>query len=228
MAGDEAGEGLMALDGEFAAATPQADGARGGVPGRAGSCAELHQAAVQRVHALGPREYVGVAVALRAAISGAGIHELAQRIPASRAEARARRIGLPAAPAGSSVPGCAAGGMFTVTLSGWPHPGTAMPSAAAMPAAWMALNSRTRPGMKKHSIKPRIQGMPRPEEAAGRESPGRCGADRSGECRSRPETAPAECPRPRRGAPPRIAGRRWLAGWDTERCSWPVLLAPRL
>jgi hypothetical protein len=27
-----------------------------------------------------------------------------------------------------------------------------------MPAAWIALNSRTRPGMKKHSMKPNIHG----------------------------------------------------------------------
>lgn len=48
--------------------------------------------------------------------------------------------------------------MFTFT--GQPHPaGTLMPSAAAIPAAWMALNSRTLPGMKKHSISPRKNGM---------------------------------------------------------------------
>ena len=58
MAGDEAGEGLMVLEGEFAAATPSADGRAPRVPGRARSRAELHQAAVQRVHALRPREYV--------------------------------------------------------------------------------------------------------------------------------------------------------------------------
>jgi hypothetical protein len=60
----------------------------------------------------------------------------------------------------SSVPGCGAGGMLTVTLHGWPHPGIAMPSIAAIPAAWMALNSLTRPGMKKHSTKPRNPGIP--------------------------------------------------------------------
>ena len=52
-----------------------------------------------------------------------------------------------------------ADGMFTVMLTGWLHPGTAIPRDAAIPAAWMALNSRTRLGMKKHSIKPRNVGM---------------------------------------------------------------------
>ena len=70
--------------------------------------------------------------------------------------------------------------------------------------------------MKKHSIKPS-----NPERASrrssSRESPALCGADRNDECRSRQETAPAECPRPRRGAPPHIAERRWLAGWDMVR-----------
>jgi len=50
--------------------------------------------------------------------------------------------------------------MFTVTFSGWPHPGIMIPSAAAIPAAWIALNSRTRPGMKKHSTNPRIAVIP--------------------------------------------------------------------
>ena len=58
MAGHEAGEGLMKLEGEFAAATPQLMARARGVPGHAGSGAELYQAAVQRVDALGPREYV--------------------------------------------------------------------------------------------------------------------------------------------------------------------------
>src|SRR5690348_10040376 len=51
------------------------------------------------------------------------------------------------------------GGIFTVTLTGCCHPGTGIPSDAAMVAACMALNSRTRPGMKKHSMNPRTHGM---------------------------------------------------------------------
>ena len=47
-----------------------------------------------------------------------------------------------------------AGGIFTVTLIGQPMGGALMPRAAAIPAAWMALNSLTRPGIKKHSITP--------------------------------------------------------------------------
>ncbi len=58
MAGHEAGEGLMALDGEFAAATPALHGARRRVPGRPRRRTQLHQAAVQRVNALRPRKYV--------------------------------------------------------------------------------------------------------------------------------------------------------------------------
>ena len=62
------------------------------------------------------------------------------------------RVDAGAAPVG-------AGGTFMVTFTGQPHPaGTVIPSAAAIPAAWMALNSRTLPGMKKHSIKPRTHG----------------------------------------------------------------------
>lgn len=58
--------------------------------------------------------------------------------------------------------GAGGGGIFTVTwaVGGWPHPGTAIPNEAAMAAACMALNSRTRPGMKKHSMTPRIVGIP--------------------------------------------------------------------
>jgi len=64
-----------------------------------------------------------------------------------------------------SVPGWAiaatgAGGMFTVTFTGQPTGGTLMPRAAAIPAAWIALNSRTRPGIKKHSTIPRTDVMP--------------------------------------------------------------------
>ncbi len=51
-------------------------------------------------------------------------------------------------------------GIFTVTFTGQPMGGAAMPSAAAMPAACIALNSRTRPGMKKHSMKPRNAVIP--------------------------------------------------------------------
>ena len=40
------------------------------------------------------------------------------------------------------------------------HRGTGMPSEAAMAAACMALYSRTRAGMKKHSKKPMMAGMP--------------------------------------------------------------------
>ena len=43
---------------------------------------------------------------------------------------------------------------------GWPHAGTAIPSDAAIPAACIALNSRTRPGMKKHSMNPSSDGIP--------------------------------------------------------------------
>src|SRR5579863_10404381 len=57
--------------------------------------------------------------------------------------------------AGAKAAPGAPGGTFTVTLIGCPHAGIGMPSAAAIPAAWMALNSRTRPGMKKHSTNPR-------------------------------------------------------------------------
>ena len=64
--------------------------------------------------------------------------------------------GTGAAPAGGIFP-CT----FIATFTGaCPHPGTEIPSDAAMAAAWMALNSRTRPGMKKHSMKPRIAGIP--------------------------------------------------------------------
>jgi hypothetical protein len=53
------------------------------------------------------------------------------------------------------------GGTFPVTFTGHPHPiGTLIPSVAAIPAAWMALNSRTRLGMKKHSMNPRTEVMP--------------------------------------------------------------------
>ncbi len=86
-----------------------------------------------------------------------------KRPAAAGAEAGAGGIGLAAARAGIERAGLdcwPAGGTFTVTLKGWPQAGIGMPSAAAMPAAWMALNSRTRPGMKKHSMKPRIQVMP--------------------------------------------------------------------
>lgn len=59
--------------------------------------------------------------------------------------------GAPAAPGCPGIPGC----IFTVTFTGQPQPGgTVIPNAAAIPAAWMALNSRTRPGMKKHSMNP--------------------------------------------------------------------------
>ena len=61
MAGDEAGEGLMVLDGEFAAATPALMERAAGVPGRSRSRIQLHQAAVQRVDALRPRKYVASA-----------------------------------------------------------------------------------------------------------------------------------------------------------------------
>jgi hypothetical protein len=50
---------------------------------------------------------------------------------------------------------------FIATFTGaWPHPGTAIPRDAAIAAAWMELNSRTRPGMKKHSMNPSSDGMP--------------------------------------------------------------------
>lgn len=57
-----------------------------------------------------------------------------------------------------SVAGCpiTAGG----TSKGCPHPGISIPSIAAIAAACIALNSRTRPGMKKHSINPRSPGIP--------------------------------------------------------------------
>ena len=61
MAGHEAGEGLMTLDGEFAAATPQLMARAAEYRGRPRRRAQLHQAAVQRVHALRPRQYVGLA-----------------------------------------------------------------------------------------------------------------------------------------------------------------------
>jgi hypothetical protein len=55
----------------------------------------------------------------------------------------------------------AAAGTLIFTFTGQPHPaGTLMPSAAAIPAAWMALNSRTLDGMKKHSMKPRTAVIP--------------------------------------------------------------------
>ena len=37
------------------------------------------------------------------------------------------------------------GGAFPIPFTGWPHMGTGIPSDAAMPAACMALYSRTRP-----------------------------------------------------------------------------------
>jgi hypothetical protein len=54
-----------------------------------------------------------------------------------------------------------AGGTWMFTFTGHPQPaGTLIPSAAAIPAAWMALNSRTLDGMKKHSMKPRTAVIP--------------------------------------------------------------------
>ena len=54
----------------------------------------------------------------------------------------------------------AGGGTFTIALTGCPHAGTGIPNDAAMADACMALYSRTRPGMKKHSKKPINPGMP--------------------------------------------------------------------
>ncbi len=61
-------------------------------------------------------------------------------------------------PCGSFAAYCA--GIFTVTFTGQPIGGAVMPSAAAIPAAWIALNSRTRPGIKKHSMNPRNAVIP--------------------------------------------------------------------
>ena len=62
-----------------------------------------------------------------------------------------------------STLGCTAaraGGIAIAEPTGCPQPGIGIPNVAAIPAAWMALNSRTRPGMKKHSMNPRIEGIP--------------------------------------------------------------------
>ena len=53
-----------------------------------------------------------------------------------------------------------AAGTFTVTFTGGAYAGIAISSAAAIPAAWIALNSLTLPGMKKHSINPNNAGKP--------------------------------------------------------------------
>src|ERR1700739_2952707 len=76
---------------------------------------------------------------------------------------------LPHLPHATSVPGCAIavaagaggpapGGNIPLKLIGCPKAVIVIPSAAAIPAAWIALNSRTRPGMKKHSINPSTHG----------------------------------------------------------------------
>ncbi len=41
----------------------------------------------------------------------------------------------PQRPQAVSVPGCAAGGIFSITFTGWPQPGIGIPSMAAIPAA---------------------------------------------------------------------------------------------
>jgi len=56
MAGDEAGEGLLVLDGEFAGATMKLMARALTYQARARSRAELYQAAIQRVDAVGARE----------------------------------------------------------------------------------------------------------------------------------------------------------------------------
>ena len=59
MAGDEAGEGLMALDGEFAAATPALMARAAEYQAALEAALDFTKPQVQRVHALRPREYVG-------------------------------------------------------------------------------------------------------------------------------------------------------------------------
>ena len=47
-----------------------------------------------------------------------------------------------------------------VAYMGWFQPGMGIPSIEAIAAAWMALNSRTLPGMKKHSMNPSTDVIP--------------------------------------------------------------------